>query len=118
VKFHYNLTRITSTLTLNLLTTTVVAPPSNANKWQMGFNSAFKGLNEDQYTFFFIICRSVLLSMRNVAARVVQKIETHVFCSVTFFEILAVHEIMWKDIVQLDRPQMTSLAHAHCVLDS
>ena len=30
-------------LTLNLLTTTIVAPPSNASKWQMGFNSAFKG---------------------------------------------------------------------------
>jgi hypothetical protein len=33
-----------SELTLNLLTTTIVAPPSNASKWQMGFNSAFKGL--------------------------------------------------------------------------
>jgi len=32
-------------LTLNLLTTTIVAPPSNASKWQMGFNSTFKGLN-------------------------------------------------------------------------
>jgi hypothetical protein len=32
------------TLTLNLLTTTIVAPPSNASKWQMGFNSVFKGL--------------------------------------------------------------------------
>jgi hypothetical protein len=31
-------------LTLNLLTTTIVAPPSNASKWQMGFNSEFKGL--------------------------------------------------------------------------
>ena len=31
---------------LNLLTTTIVAPPSNANKWQMGFNSAFKGMHE------------------------------------------------------------------------
>jgi hypothetical protein len=31
-------------LTLNLLMTTVVAPPSNASKWQMGFNLAFKGL--------------------------------------------------------------------------
>ena len=29
------------TLTLNLLTTTIVAPPSNASKFQMGFNSAF-----------------------------------------------------------------------------
>ena len=33
-----------STLILNLLTTTIVAPPSNASKWQTGFNSAFKGL--------------------------------------------------------------------------
>ena len=32
-------------LTLNLLTTTIVAPPSNVSKWQMGFNSAFKGLS-------------------------------------------------------------------------
>jgi hypothetical protein len=32
-------------LTLNLLTTTIIAPPSNASKWQKGFNSAFKGLN-------------------------------------------------------------------------
>jgi len=31
-------------LTLNLPTTTIVAPPSNASKWQMGYNSAFKGL--------------------------------------------------------------------------
>ena len=34
-------------LTLNLLTTTRVAPPSNASKWQVGFNSAFKELNKD-----------------------------------------------------------------------
>jgi hypothetical protein len=31
-------------LTLILLTTTIVALPSNASKWQMGFTSAFKGL--------------------------------------------------------------------------
>jgi len=42
-------------LTLNLLTTTIVVPPSNASKWQifiiiiyyafmMGINSVFKGL--------------------------------------------------------------------------
>ena len=33
-----------SYVNLNLLTTTIVAPPSNAIKRQMGFNSAFKGL--------------------------------------------------------------------------
>src|SRR5215469_3733602 len=37
-----------SSLTLNLLTTTIVAPPSNASKWQMGFNSAFKRMHENQ----------------------------------------------------------------------
>jgi hypothetical protein len=31
-------------LTLYALTTTIVAPLPNASKWQMGFNSAFKGL--------------------------------------------------------------------------
>ena len=36
--------RFVPVLTLNLLTTTIVAPPSNDSKWQMGFNSAFKGL--------------------------------------------------------------------------
>ena len=31
-------------LTLNPLKSTIVAPSSNASKWLMGFNSAFKGL--------------------------------------------------------------------------
>jgi hypothetical protein len=31
-------------LTLYPQTTTIVAPPRNASKWQMGFNPAFKGL--------------------------------------------------------------------------
>ena len=45
--YHINGTNVETRkyLTLNLLTTTIVAPPSNASKWQMGFNSAFKGLN-------------------------------------------------------------------------
>jgi hypothetical protein len=38
------------TLTLNLLKTTIVAPPSNASKWQMEFNSAFKGLKSTWMT--------------------------------------------------------------------
>jgi hypothetical protein len=39
-------------LTLKLLTTTIAAPPSNASKWQVGFNSAFKGLNNPKYEQF------------------------------------------------------------------
>jgi hypothetical protein len=33
-------------LTLILLTWTKWRAPTNASKWRMGFNSAFKGLNE------------------------------------------------------------------------
>jgi hypothetical protein len=33
-------------LTLILLTSTKWWAPANASKWQMGFNSAFKGLNQ------------------------------------------------------------------------
>ena len=44
VKDKFNKAQNTFHLTLNLLTTTIVAPPSNASKWQIGFNLAFKGL--------------------------------------------------------------------------
>jgi hypothetical protein len=42
-------------------------------------------------------------------ASIVEKIKTHILCSFTpfFFENRAVCEIMWKNIVESDRPQMT-----------
>ena len=41
--------------------------------------------------------------------KVVEKIKTYILCSVAFFffENRAVYEIMWKNTVQLDRPQIT-----------
>ena len=50
-------------LTLNLLTTTIVAPPSNASKWQMAFNSAFKGLNNQPDLLIIQIYSVVKLNM-------------------------------------------------------
>jgi len=39
--------------------------------------------------------------------KVVEKIKTHILCSVTFFsKNRAVCEVMWKNIVEQDRPQM------------
>ena len=35
-------------LTLTLLTWTIWRAPTNASKWRMGFNSAFKGLRTDR----------------------------------------------------------------------
>jgi hypothetical protein len=39
--------------------------------------------------------------------KVVEKLETYILCSVTFFENRAEYEIMLKNIVEPDRPQMT-----------
>jgi len=39
--------------------------------------------------------------------KVVEIIKPHILCSViTFFENCALYEIMWKNIVEPDRPQM------------
>jgi hypothetical protein len=39
--------------------------------------------------------------------KVVEKIKTRILCSITFFLIRTVKEIMWRDIVDPGRPQMT-----------
>jgi len=44
--------------------------------------------------------------MRSAADKIVEKISTHDLCSVTF-ENLAVYEIMYENIVEPRRPQMT-----------
>ena len=48
----------------------------------------------------------ILLRMRNFWTEVVKN-TTHVLCSIIFSENCAVWEIMWKNIVEPDRPQMT-----------
>jgi len=40
-------------------------------------------------------------------AKIVEKIETKFLCSIIFFKNRAVYEIMWKNILQPDRPQVT-----------
>jgi hypothetical protein len=45
--------------------------------------------------------------MKNVSDKIVQKIKTHVSCSITFLlENRAVCEIMWENVVEWGRPQM------------
>ena len=57
-----------------------------------------------------------------------EKIETHSLCSMYIYICIyvyiyiyilnrVIYEIMWKNIIQSGRPQMTyNMAHAHCVL--
>jgi len=52
-----------------------------------------------------ITSRSDLLRMRNVSDQSVEKINTFMFN--IFSENLAIYEIMWKDMVQQGRLQMT-----------
>ena len=58
---------------------------------------------------FFIISRSYLLRMRNVSDKCCRENQnTHfVFSNVFFFENHVAYEIMWKNIVERGRPQMT-----------
>jgi hypothetical protein len=56
---------------------------------------------------FVITARAILLRIRNVSEKVAQNIEAHFMFSTVFFEIRAMYEIMSKNMVEPDRPQMT-----------
>jgi hypothetical protein len=42
--------------------------------------------------------------------KVVEKIKIHILCAIIFFppKNHTIYEIMWRNIVELDRPQMTA----------
>jgi hypothetical protein len=42
-----------------------------------------------------------------VRKTVVEGIKTHILYPITFFEVSAVYEIMWRDVVEPDGPQTT-----------
>jgi hypothetical protein len=52
--------------------------------------------------------RRILLRIGNISDKFVKIIKTDILCSINFFkENLAVYEIMRKDMVEPERPQMT-----------
>jgi len=52
--------------------------------------------------------------MRNVSDKIIEKIKTHISCSITFFFNRAVCEIMLNNIVNSSMPQKT-IWHVHIV---
>ena len=48
---------------------------------------------------------SFLVRMRNISDKIVAEIKTQILCSIFFFNC-AVYEIMWKNMVQPERPQV------------
>ena len=63
-------------------------------------------LHEDT-NIFYHNSLNLILGWKTFQKKDVEKIKTHIFCSVIFFENRAVYEIMRKIMVQPDRPQVT-----------
>ena len=51
--------------------------------------------------------------MRNVSDKFVQKIKTHFVFNNFFFENRVVYEVMWKYIVERERPRLTIIRRMH-----
>jgi len=58
-------------------------------------------------THFFIISRSVSLRIRNVSDKIGRENENTHFVFMNFFFKSCVCEIMWKNMIERGRPQMT-----------
>jgi len=74
-------------------------------------------LHEARYTFV-IIYRSFLIRMRNVSYEFVEKIKTHILCSVTFFFRKSYR--LWDKVEKYCRVGQATddnIAHAHCMPD-
>ena len=61
--------------------------------------------HDDQHTVI-IISRAVIRK-RNISKKAVEKFKRRILCSVTFFANRVVYEVMWKNIVEWGRSQMT-----------
>jgi len=49
--------------------------------------------------------------------KIVEKVKTHISCSVFFLFNCAVYEIMWKNIV-VGQAADDNMVHVHCMLDT
>jgi hypothetical protein len=63
-----------------------------------------------------VISRWILLGIRNVACKVVEKIKIHILCSATFLRKRCRVWNMWKN--DTDHRQQQNTAHALCMLDN
>jgi hypothetical protein len=60
-----------------------------------------------EYQYKFVISLSFLLRMRKFFRNVVEEIKKSILYSVTSPENCTIYEVMWKRIVEPDKPQMT-----------
>jgi len=62
-------------------------------------------LHEDQHKYLITSCL-VLLIMKNVSSKFVEKIRSQFYLQELSLENRAVYEIMWKIMVKSDRPRI------------
>jgi hypothetical protein len=75
-------------------------------------------LNEDQYTFS-IISRSILRRMKNISDELVENLETHILCSITFFrKVCRLPDIVEKYCTAIGQATDDNMADPHCMLDT
>jgi len=72
-------------------------------------------LREDQHTFWSYLAQ-FCLELEVFRTKFVEKIETHHLCSTASFENRAVYVTVWENTLEPEKPQMTVMAHAHCML--
>ena len=60
------------------------------------------------YVFMTVSGRMLLRMISASEKKVVEKIDTHVLCSVMFSENYAVCEMMWKNVVEPERTRRTA----------
>ena len=63
------------------------------------------GTVHENLCMFMIISHRILFRIRNVS--VVEKIKIYILCQITFHEDHIIYEIIWKNTVEADRPQIT-----------
>jgi hypothetical protein len=77
-----------------------------SRKFIFNFNlTRIVGTLHENHCTIFIISLSVLLKMRNISEKIVEKVAKH-FMLNNVFENRDVREIMWKNMVKPNRPQM------------
>jgi len=73
-------------------------------------------LYEDQCTFLIISCLLVL-RIRNISDKIVEKIKTHILCSITFFFRKLCR--LWNNEEKCaEQATEDNVAHAHCIPDT
>jgi len=50
-----------------------------------------------------VTSRWILLRMKNIPEKVIEKITTHILCSSTLFQKSCLYEIVWKNMVETNK---------------